>query len=301
MMENLSLGLIGWPLEHSLSPQMHNAALMDLGISGDYRLYPIPPAENREKIGELLAEMRAGRIHGLNVTIPYKWDVQDLADNRSDVVETIGAANTLYYRDGELCADNTDVPGLHTSLFKSLHNKGSFYRDTFGSILILGAGGAARAAIYVASQMNRPVYLAARRIEQARELAIDLAQKIAVSINPVKLSTEGLERLPEVDLVINTTPAGMWPHVDAMPWPDDLPVSAEAVLDMIYNPPVTRFMRKAIKSGAKVVNGLDMLVEQAALSLEIWTDRSVSREVMKTAALDELENRNLDSSQLRKF
>jgi shikimate dehydrogenase len=149
--------------------------------------------------------------------------------------------------------------------------------------------------------MNRPVYLAARRIEQARELAIDLAQKIAVSINPVQLSAEGLERLPEVDLIINTTPAGMWPHVDAMPWPEELPVSAGTVLDMIYNPPVTRFMREALKSGSKVVNGLDMLVEQAALSLEIWTGCSVSREVMKTAALAELENRNFNAPQLHKF
>lgn len=288
----LSLGLIGWPLEHSLSPHMHEAALQEMGIQGSYRLYPIPTGPGSETaLRDLLEEVRRRRIHGLNVTIPYKWDVQQLADSRSKTVKIAGAANTLYMQGERLVAENTDIPGLHASIHGSLiASPGQGAEDK--PILILGAGGAARAAVVVAYQLERCVILAARRLEQAEKLKAEISARIPVSIETVRLDRAGLDGLPELALIVNTTPVGMYPHANASPWPDDVAMPAAGLYDMIYNPPDTYLMQQARRSGARVANGLDMLVEQAALSLEIWTGCPVSRPVMKSAALAELARRS---------
>ncbi len=287
MRDNYSLGLTGYPLHHSLSPHMHTAALRDYGLLGNYQLYPV---EDAADLHELLNRLRQGSLQGLNVTIPHKGSVLSLLDVLTSTARAIGAANTIFCRDGQLVGDNTDTAGFLADL-DSLGWSQSV--DQSQGALVLGSGGAARAVVYALTRSGWQVTIAARRREQAQALleTVQSSEGAGVSAGEIKqltaihLGEASLSRIdPAPGLIINTTPLGMFPHQNASPWPQDLvfPVGA-AVYDLVYNPVETALLRVARAGGLRVTNGLGMLVEQAALSFAIWTGMDAPREVMRQA------------------
>lgn len=271
-------GLIGYPVGHSLSPQLHQAALREIGLAGEYRLYPISPVPDGEPaLAELVDRLRSGELHGLNVTIPHKQSVLALLDERTSLVMRTGSANTLFFHEGHLTGDTTDGPGFLDDLHHWLP-----LEAPGRSALVLGAGGSARAVVVALRDTGWQVTVAARRTDQAEQLAASLK----VTLKVVQLEPEGLAGLAGVDLVVNTTPVGMHPHPDASPWPEEIPFPAGAsIYDLIYNPAETLLLGRARQAGRPTRNGLGMLVEQAALSLERWTGLAVPREAMWKAIL----------------
>lgn len=288
----LKLGLVGWPLEHSLSPRMHNAALQTLGLAGEYRLYPIPPLpEGVTALAELLDRMRQGELKGLNVTIPHKQNVLSLLDEMTPAAQAIGAVNMIYSQGKHLTGNNTDAPGFLADLKRVFP---SIFQEPAPTALVLGAGGSARAVVYALAQAGWQVMVAARRVQQAEELAASLTLDRSTSINlstsrviPLQLQ-ESTFAIP-FSLLVNTTPLGMFPNIDTSPWPGGalFPAGA-AVYDLVYNPPETALLRAARVAGLPTVNGLGMLFEQAVVAFETWTGRPAPREAMRSAlALDQ--------------
>lgn len=276
----LRLGLTGWPLGHSLSPRLHQAALTALDLAGEYRLYPVPPLpEGRGDLAELVQQVRHGRLHGLNVTIPHKQNVLPLLDELTPAARAIGAVNTLYRQAGRLVGHNTDAPGFLADLERL-----GFAGPTSGprpKALVLGAGGGARAVCCALAQAGWQVCITARRFEQASALAAGLS---ANSWAASALTYQPASLLLPFSLIINTTPVGMYPDVQASPWPDGIPFPAgAAVYDLVYNPPETALVRAARDAGLPAATGLGMLVEQAALAFEIWSGRPVPRLVLWNA------------------
>jgi len=282
----IRLGLIGDPVEHSLSPAMHRAALEACGLEGEYALIPIA-AGDRAALRHELQRVRAGEWQGLNVTIPHKRPVADLLDTLTPTAAAIGAVNTVVLQEGRLVGDNTDAAGFLEALrrFLDAHDRPE---GTGQRALVLGAGGAARAVVYALCSSGWEVAVAARRVDQARALASDLANR-EVDV----LDFHGLpavaDRVAPCSLVVNATPVGMHPHVDESPWPDGLPFPRQAALyDLVYVPGTTRLVRDARAAGMPAVTGLDMLIEQALLSFVRWTGHTPSRDRMLDAARRQL-------------
>jgi shikimate dehydrogenase len=286
----LALGLTGYPLGHSLSPRLHQAALRAAGLEGAYRLYPVPPLpEGRAALEALLERLRRGELHGLNVTIPHKQSALPLLDALSPAAQAIGAVNTLWLRDGCLWGDNTDAAGFAADLARGLPAE-----PAEKQALVLGAGGAARAVIAALLQAGWRVTLAARRVEQAQALAAALFPLAhpSASITAISLSTlfSSIHKHQfsifnlHFALLVNTTPLGMHPHEQASPWHPNLPLPRGAlVYDLVYNPAETMLARQARRQGLRAVTGAGMLVEQAALAFERWTGVLASREAMRAA------------------
>lgn len=296
-MNFLKLGLIGYPLSHSRSPAMHTAALNMLGIAGEYRLYPIVPLPaGFADLRTLIERVRAEEIHGLNITIPHKQSVMPLLDVLSPVAREIGAVNTILRHDGMLVGENTDAAGFMADLIRLAPQ----IRTHDPKIaLVLGAGGAARAVIYALLGAGWRVIVAARRLEQAREVISSfrfaggdtqgtigfdqlaelwVGREIPDSQSPVTIHGSSIA------LIVNTTPLGMAPAVDQTPWPEGLKFPEGAVVyDLVYNPLETLFVNQARLAGLAAYSGLGMLVEQAALAFELWTGQDAPRPAMAEA------------------
>jgi shikimate dehydrogenase len=280
------LGLIGYPLGHSLSPQLHRAALAAAGLAGEYCLYPIAPTpEGREEIGCLIDDLRQGRLQGLNVTIPHKQNVLPFVDRQTLMAQAVGALNTLYAStdtDGmqHVTGDNTDVPGFLWDL-RRLVGK------AVGRALVLGAGGSARAVVYALATSGWQVNILARRGEQATQLAdeIGIAAGFQVRLQSGSLDVPTLRYASEdCDLLVNTTPLGMVPNTGSCAWPENLafPKNA-AVYDLIYNPLETRLVQRARQAGKLASSGAGMLVAQAATAFHRWTGLEPPFEIMEKA------------------
>jgi shikimate dehydrogenase len=266
-----SFGLIGWPVAHSLSPHIHQAAFQATGLPGEYRLYPVEPATAQEEIQEsLLDKLRDGTLHGLNVTVPHKERALDWVDRLSGTAQAVGAVNTLSFQNNQIMGDNTDAQGFlnHLSRLKLLA-PGNPKR-----CLILGAGGSARAAAFSLAQAGHLVTIVARRVEQAMCLVEHLNRSPAV-ITPIQalpFDPDMIQRQSSPEIFVNTTPVGMHPHTEQSPWPLEIPLPQGClVYDMIYNPAETQLLHAARRQGLPAINGLGMLVEQAARSFSIWT------------------------------
>ncbi|GAB4505366.1 MAG: shikimate dehydrogenase [Anaerolineales bacterium] len=304
------LGLIGYPLGHSLSPKIHAAALESCGLRGDYSLFPIAP-DDQQGLRDLLARVRSGAIHGLNVTIPHKQNVISLLDELTPTAQAIGAVNTIYRRGDKLIGENTDAAGFLSDVKKFLadspfglqrsavttYPKRNHYAKKLAKIransrlrealcgsgrqlrsaLILGAGGSARAVVYALVRDGWEVTIAARRLEQAQELASHDAR----AVYALRITHDELSSLPAVALVVNATPVGMAPNIHHSPWPANLPFPPHAaVYDLVYNPSETQLVKDARAAGLPATTGLGMLVEQAALSFERWTGRRPERSIL---------------------
>jgi shikimate dehydrogenase len=261
------LGVCGWPVAHSRSPQMHNAALRAAGLADwRYLRLPLPP----DLFAETIRALPAAGFRGVNVTIPHKHAALAVADRASEAARAIGAANTLTFEDGAIVADNTDAPGLLAALGESPAGK---------AVLILGAGGAGRAAAWALKHAGAAdVAVWNRTPERAVALAAELGVRAVERVGGT---------VSVADIVVNCTSVGL---TDPEATFKTLPVQADElgagslVVDMVYRAGGTHLLEAARTRGARVIDGLEILVAQGAASFERWTGLEAPREAMRDAA-----------------
>jgi shikimate dehydrogenase len=241
-------GVLGWPVAHSRSPAMHRAAYEALGLTGwHYQKLPVPP----EVFAETVRALPAAGYHGANVTIPHKEAALALADEATDAAREIGAANTLTFTsEGAIHADNTDAPGLIAAIGDPLPHEA----------LVLGAGGSARAAVWALTRAGVDVRVWNRTRERAEALGVPVADEPTGS-----------------GMLVNCTSVGL-DDPDALPADPD---GFEVVADLVYREGGTALARRAHDAGARVVDGLEILVRQGALSLERWSGRPAPLDAMR--------------------
>ncbi|MFP3896569.1 MAG: shikimate dehydrogenase [Anaerolineales bacterium] len=269
------VGLIGWPIEHSVSPPMHNAAFDALGLDWCYVPLPVHP----RRLQEAVEGIRALGLCGVNATVPHKQALIPLLDELTSAAEVIGAVNTLVVEEDELLGHNTDAGGFMRAL-----REAGFPPDGCTS-LVLGAGGAARAVVYALGGVADRLIVLNRTPQRAHDLVGTFQRRVPARLESGPLETEMVsEAASEVDLVVNATPLGMWPEEDASPWPEEIPFPSGAFcFDLIYNPRETYLMHRARAAGAGASNGLGMLVHQGAEAFERWTGRDAPVKVMYAA------------------
>ena len=275
-------GIIGDPIEHTMSPAMHNAAFQTLGLDYTYVPFRVKSLELKKAIEGI----RGLNLRGLNVTIPHKVAVMQFLDRIDPLAEKIGAVNTIVNDDGILSGYNTDATGF----LQTLHDKDVDPEDK--KVLLLGAGGAARAIGNVLAGEKARITILNRRQELswAEDLARLLMHHYGAKVNAGELTPENLQRAIEgVDIVVNSTSLGMSPDDDQTPVPADLLGASLTVFDVVYNPYETRLLREAKAAGAKTINGLEMLVRQGAIAFEKWTGIKAPVDVMRQSALDLLQ------------
>ncbi len=278
-LQTFKLGLLGYPLSHSLSPQLHTAALASCGLDGGYSLFPIPP-EGKQELQNLLNRVRKSELHGLNVTIPHKQTVIEFLDELTPTAQAIGAVNTIYLRDDKLIGENTDAAGFLSDINRFLWETQSQIVNR-KSAIVLGAGGSARAVVYALLNDGWDVTISARRIEQAQGLATSFTQYAVRSMSLTNLP------LSTFYLIVNTTPLGMTPNVNSSPLPENLSLPSNAfIYDLVYNPRETKLVRDARAQGTSATTGLGMLIEQAALSFKIWTGHNPPREDLYNSVVE---------------
>ena len=278
----IKLGLIGYPVSHSLSPKIQNAALKACGLEGDYSLFPIAP-DDMPALKDLLDRVRSGEMTGLNVTIPHKQNVIQFMDELTPTAEAIGAVSVIYLRENKLVGDNADAPGFLSDLKRFVGDRGMgipFGHDVGNqnSSLVLGAGGSARAVVYALVNDGWKVTLAARRLEQAEQLARSFPN------HEIQITAFTDLRLSTFDLLVNTTPLGMTPNIHISPLPENIVLPNQLnVYDLVYNPRETTLVRESRAQGLNATTGLGMLIEQAALGFELWTGYKLSSEIFRNA------------------
>ncbi|MDD5590729.1 MAG: shikimate dehydrogenase [Dehalococcoidales bacterium] len=270
-------GVIGDPIEHTMSPVMHNAAFGALGIDYVY----LPFRVQKGDLGQALAGARALNLAGLNVTIPHKVAVISFLDELDPIAERIGAVNTIVNDNGNLRGYNTDATGfLQALLDKGIKPEGK-------KVVVLGAGGASRGISFILAEsganlviLNRPA-----EIDWAENLAREISRAFKKETAALELNNKNLaEALEGTDILVNTTSVGMSPDTDETPVPMSLLKSTPVVFDIVYNPIQTRLLREAKSAGASTISGLDMLAWQGALAFEKWTGLKAPLELMKKEA-----------------
>jgi len=273
--------VIGDPIEHTLSPLIHNKAFENLGLDFVYVAFRV----NREMLGKAIDGIRAFNIHGINITIPHKVRVLEYLDVVNDLVRNIGAVNTIVNEEGRLIGYNTDGDGALRALVKggvSLSGK---------KVVVLGAGGAARAIVYfVAKEKPSSIMILNRTREKADELAENVSTKTGMLARAKKLANQSLKyEMQDADLVINCTSVGMAPNIGETPLPKSLLRKDIVVMDIIYNPLETRLLKEAKEAGAITISGVEMFVHQAASAFEIWTGNKAPVDLMKQITIEALE------------
>jgi shikimate dehydrogenase len=256
---------------------MHNACFKELELDLIYVAYDVYP-ENLKKAVE---GFKALDIKGINVTIPHKEKIMEYLDEIDPIAQKMGAINTIKNENGYLRAQNTDGPGAK----KALLDAGC--KISGKKVLILGSGGVARALCYILAEDAEKLVLTDIIKERSANLAREVKQKMDVNIEG-KISNERVlkEEIKTSDILINATPIGMYPEVNAMPIPKDLLHNGLFVFDVVYNPLETNLMKEAIEIGCKTLGGLDMLVNQGALAFEWWTDHKPNINLMKNKIVE---------------
>ena len=281
------LGIIGYPIGHSISPVFQQAGLDYLGIDATYEKWEVTP----EGVGEFVAGLRAPGSLGINITVPHKQAVIPFLDEVDEWATTAGAVNTIVHRDGRLTGHNTDGPGFLRALLVE-----TGYAPSGTSALILGAGGAARGILLALVRGGvESLVIANRTLERAESLA-QLAKDngvLAEAISLRKADASVTEAAASANLIVNCTTVGMshgpdehGSHLSAA----QIPASA-IVNDLVYNPLKTTFLKEAAVAGATTLGGLHMLVYQGVLSFQMWTGRDAPVEVMLAAATAEMASR----------
>lgn len=267
--------VFGCPVEHSLSPAMHNAAIAALGLDCIY----VPFRVEAAALPAAVSGVRAMGIAGANLTIPLKEAALALVDELSPEAREIGAVNTLWWKDGTLCGHSTDGEGFWMSLAGTAGMSAK-------RALVLGAGGSARAICFALARRGLVVTIASRTAEKAARLAALLPGGCAESAT---MSPEDLTKAAgAADLIVNCTPVGMSPNTDESPLPAECIERRHIVCDLIYNPRETLLLRSARDRGASWMNGVNMLVNQGALSFQLWTGVMPPLDAMRTAVLEAL-------------
>lgn len=272
-------GLIGYPLEHSFSPLMHNAAFQALKLNYVYIPIPVTPGKLRDAI----IGFKALNFIGANVTIPHKEEIIPFLDFITEEAKLVGAVNTLFWTDdGYLVGDNTDVEGFHRTLTDYQ------IKVVDQTVVIVGSGGAARAvAVALARQGAKEILFLARRANSAYQIIKDMENLFPETNwgSHTKTTAMFASDLGRTSLLVNASPVGMYPHIDATPVPKQmlgLLLPESHVYDIVYNPSETKLIKLAKETGEnlKTHTGIDMLVNQGAVSFERWTGKVPPSTVM---------------------
>jgi len=253
-------GLIGHPVEHSLSPLIHNYAFNSLNLNCVYTVFNVLP----EKLEEAVKGVKALGIRGVNVTVPHKEKIIDYLDVVSEEALKIGAVNTVVNEGGILKGYNTDVYGFIDSLAEAGE------KIERRKAVVLGAGGASKAVcVALALDGIDSIIVANRSVERAKDLSEYIKKEFKIPCDYCSINE--VEEIPEIDMLVNTTSVGMYPKVEDSPVSEKVVSKAKFVYDVIYNPFETVFLKYAKKNGIKYSNGLSMLVNQANYSFKLWT------------------------------
>ena len=273
-------GVIGDPIEHTLSPTMQNAAFNALKLDVAFLAFKVKPAELENAVNG----MRALNVRGLNVTMPHKSTVMNFLDRIDLSAQIVNSVNTILNKESKLFGFNTDGVGA----LKALRENGVEPKGR--KVLLLGAGGAARAIAYAMAKESDELAVLNRTVKPAQELVKLLEKTANKKIAAGALSPKEIEQnLQDSDILINATSIGMKPKADESLVSPKFLRPDLAVMDIVYNPIETKLAKDAKAAGAKVVSGVEMLIYQGAASFEIWTGKSAPVEVMRQAALNHLQ------------
>jgi shikimate dehydrogenase len=275
-------GIIGDPVEHSLSPGMHNAAFKELGLDNIY----VPFQVKSEHLEDAIIGAQSLGIKGFNVTIPHKTEVINYLDYLDIAAGLIGAVNTIEFGKNGAVGHNTDGIGAVMAIEEVIPIKNK-------KVVILGAGGASRAiAFQLLLSGVENLVIANRTVEKAAELKTDLVEKLDHEVRVSGIDENLTHELSNTDILINTTPVGMYPNVDQKPVVTaDMMHPDLVVNDIVYNPLKTGLLNEADKAGAKSISGIKMLMYQGLEAFKIWTGIEPPVEILQDALKNEL---NLD-------
>lgn len=278
-------GIIGMSLGHTLSPLMHNTAFKEVNADFKYGVFQVRP----DMVGHLFEAVRKFNIRGLNVTIPYKQTVMEYTDELSDEASTIGAVNTVVNENGRLIGYNTDADGVEVSLRRFAH------RIAGTSVVVYGAGGAARAVISTLASSFAPskIVIVNRTPGHATTIAETFRRKCSKTTFIVANTDESIvQETGAASTIVNTTSIGMHPDVNGTPLPDSVQIRADQIVfDIVYTPLETALLRQARNAGALTVSGLDMLLGQGAKAFELFTQLRFPMDAARAALLRELTSR----------
>ena len=257
-------GVFGNPVRHSLSPIIHNGAFRRMGLNAAYLAFEV------KNLAEAMSGIRGLGIRGVSVTIPFKTAIIPYLDQMEEVAEKIQAVNTIFHEGGRLIGHNTDWRGAVGALEEKID-----LRDK--KVLLLGAGGAARAIAFGLKERRCRVFIHNR----SRARGVELAEAMGL-VCPPSEAIHGLD----VQVIINATSVGMTPREAETPWPKELLRKGTVVMDIVYQPLRTRFLREAEERGCRTIDGLEMLARQGAAQIEIWTGkkpeiRSIKEDLQK--------------------
>lgn len=257
-------GVIGNPVQHSLSPMIHNGAFKRLGRNAVYLAFEVKNVE------EALRGIRGLGVRGVSVTLPFKTEVIPLLDKVEGLAKKIGAVNTIVNRRGRLIGYNTDCHGALEALEERMDLRGKRF-------VLLGAGGAARAIGFGLQERGYSLTVVNRSNERGRALSKDLGCDYLPISSLVRMKAGELE----ADVIINATSLGMYPRAGETPIPSKLLKEEMMVMDIVYQPLQTKFLREADEKGCVTVDGLEMLIRQGMAQFEIWTGKRLGIEQIK--------------------
>lgn len=269
------IGLIGNPVEHSVSPQLHNTISAFLDVDLVY----VPFRVENSDLEDAVLGLKALNLLGFNVTIPYKKDVMKFIDDNTKEALLMGAVNTVKNIDGRLYGYNTDAEGFSRSFKESA---GTGFKDK--NVFIIGAGGAARAiAVKIAVEGAKSICIVNRTPEKASDIVQIINNNISKVADYFSSGDPNVRQVfKESDIVINTSSIGMYPDIECSPVIKGCAFnSSQIVYDVIYNPSKTRFLAEAEKKGCKIINGLGMLFYQGIYAYEIWTGVRLPENITK--------------------
>ncbi len=275
-------GLYGWPVEHTFSPAMHNAAFKRLEMDACYVAFPVHP----DRLEDAMRSISALSIQGVNVTVPHKERAAVMLSELSEEARLMTAVNTIEVRGDRLIGHNTDGRGFLRSLREDLK-----FEPKGRSIFIIGAGGAGRAvgfSLAIAGATGITIY--DKDVQKGSALARDIREKTGADVFAVDDIMNAAGAAKDADCIVNATPLGM-KKTDLMPLDAHVIRKGQIVCDLIYNPPETRLLRSAKARGARTLNGLGMLLYQGVLAFEIWTGKKAPVGVMKAALIKQITTR----------
>ncbi len=249
-------GIIGNPVRHSLSPMIHNGAFKRLGWNAVYLAFEV------KKIDEALKGVRGLGVKGVSVTIPFKTEVIPFLDKIEGMAKKIGAVNTIVNREGKLIGYNTDCDGALEALEEKMSLRGK-------RVVLLGAGGAARAIGFGLTERDCRLIV----VNRSEKRGNGLSRALGCDYLPISSLAKMKAGELEADVTINATSVGMVPRDKETPVPKRLLKQGMMVMDIVYQPLETKFLREAKEKGCLTINGLEMLVRQGAIQFEIWTGR----------------------------
>lgn len=273
------VGVMGDPIEHSVSPAMHNMAFNAMGLDYVYVPFNVKKAD----LAKAVQAVRALNIRGLNVTIPHKVEIIPLLDDIDSLAGAIGAVNVLVNNDGILKGYNTDAEGfLHVLLEHGVEPEGK-------NVVILGAGGAARAISFTLAGRGANLIMLNRTPANAAKCAADVSNATGQTVEVLSLDEKNLsDAMERGHILVNTTSVGMFPDKNDALVSSNLIRPHFIVADIVYNPYKTRLLIEAEKAGAMTINGLEMLIWQGALAFEKWTGKKAPLNVMRKGATQAL-------------